>query len=336
MKVLLTGAAGFLGRRIAQRLLARGVTDLRLHARSEQGAAPLATALQAEHPAARIEPAAANLLARGALAPLVRDVDLVVHAAAGMRGAAADMFANTVVGTRNLLEAAAAAGVRRIALVSSFAVYRTVDLRAGDLLADDAPIEATGVEKGPYGYAKTRQERLLREYRQAAGFETVVLRPGVIYGPGGGALSPRVGLNVMGWFFSLGGRACLPLTYVDNCADAVALAALTAADGAVFSVVDDDLPSCREYLRRYRREVRPLRVIPVPGWLLRWGAARLLAYHRRAKGQLPAVFTPYTARSMFTPLRYSNAGLKQLGWTPAVDTEEGLRRTFGWLREQNR
>ncbi|WKB53906.1 NAD-dependent epimerase/dehydratase family protein [Eleftheria terrae] len=333
MKILLTGAAGFLGKQIARSLLAEGARDLRLHVRHTAPRGLLDT-LQRDFPEAHIEIGTGNLLARGSLDELVRGVDCIVHAAAGMRGAAADMFANTVIGTRNLLEAAVAQGVRRVVLISSFAVFRTEHLPAGATLDETAPTEEVGVEKGPYGYAKTRQEQLFAEFQREHGFDSVVLRPGVIYGPGGGALSPRVGLKAMGFFFSLGGKALLPLTYVDNCADAVARATLHAAPGSVFSVVDDDLPSCRSYLRQYCRSVQKMRVLPVPHWALALGARWLLRYHKASKGQLPAVFTPYVVRSMFTPLQYSNAALKRIGWTPRVSTAEGMRRSFEAWRAQ--
>ncbi|MCW7537512.1 NAD(P)-dependent oxidoreductase [Aquabacterium sp. A7-Y] len=335
MKILLTGAAGFLGKQIARSLLAEGARDVRLHVRHT---APrgLVEDLQRDFPEARIEVGTGNLLARGSLTELVRGVDCIVHAAAGMRGAPADMFANTVIGTRNLLEAATEVPVRRIVLISSFAVFRTEQLQPGATLDENTPTESVGVEKGPYGYAKTRQEQLFKEFQQAHGFEAVVLRPGVIYGPGGGALSPRVGLKAMGFFFSLGGKSLLPLTYVDNCADAVARATLHGAPGSVFSVVDDELPSCGDYLRQYRRSVQKLRVLPVPHWALAMGARWLVRYHKLSKGQLPAVFTPYVVRSMFTPLQYSNAALKRIGWTPRVATAEGLRRSFEAWKAQAR
>ncbi len=331
MRILITGAAGFLGQRIARRLLANGAREIVLHVRRT---APhgLVEALRREYPDARIETAAANLLARGTLGDMVASVDCIVHAAAGMKGAAADMFANTVLGSRNLLEAAGAAGVRRIVLVSSFSVYRTADLRDGATLDEAVPREEVGIEKGPYAYAKTRQEQLFDEFRTQFGFESVVLRPGVIYGPGGGAMSPRVGLAAMGLFASLGGTVLLPLTYVENCADAIAVATLKAQPGSVFNVVDDDLPTCGEYLRQYRRNVKPLKVLRLPYPLFLWGAKLLQGYHKRSKGQLPAVFTPYVVRSMYRPLRYTNSALKALGWTPAVKTADGLARTWQALR----
>ena len=331
MKVLVTGAAGFLGTRISERLLAAGEHDLRLHFRS----APSARIAEwsARYPAARIETIGANLLSRGSLDPLVAGVDCIIHAAAGMRGSAADMFANTVVGTRNLLEAAGEAGVRRIVLISSFAVYRTIDLPDGALHDESVPIEPVGAEKGSYAYAKTRQEQIFEEYRQRFGFEAVILRPGAIYGPGTAPFSTRVGVQVAGFFFSLGGRATLPLSYVENCADAIVEAALRAPAGGVYNVVDDDLPSCRDYLRAFRREVRPMRVVPVPYWALLAGSRLLASYHRRSKGQLPAGFPPYVVKSMYRPLRYSNEALKRLGWRQRVPTAEALALSFSHWRE---
>lgn len=333
MKILVTGAGGFLGRRIARSLLQLGADDLRLHYRQHPPAVQL-DPLRAEFAQARIESAAGNLLARGTLDDMVAGVDCIVHAAAGMRGAAADMFANTVIGTRNLLEAACRAGVRRIVLVSSFSVYRTEHLPTGAVLDETIPTETVGIEKGPYGYAKTRQEQLVREWQQQHGFEAVFLRPGVIYGPGGGALSPRVGIKAMGVFFSLGGSALLPLTHVENCADAIAQATLKAEANSVFNVVDDELPTCAAYLRAYREHVQRLRVLPVPGWAFRFGARQLVRYHKASKGQLPAVFTPYVVRSMYTPLKYSNAALKALGWLPRVSTQDGLRQSFAHWRAE--
>lgn len=330
MTVLVTGAGGFLGRRVAASLLEQGVDRLRLHFRGRP-AQGLVEELAARFPSASIETVAANLLYRHDLDAVVAGVDCVVHAAAGMRGAAADMFANTVVGTRNLLDAAVAAGVRRVVLVSSFSVYRTGDLATGAIHDEAVAIEDVGICKGAYAHAKTRQEHLVASYRDAHGLETVTLRPGVIYGPGGAGPSSRVGISAMGLFFSLGRGAELPLTYVDNCADAIAIAALRAPDGAAYSVVDDELPSCAAYLRGYRARGPRMRVLPVPYWALLLGSRALVAYHRRSKGQLPAVFTPYVVRSMYRCFRHSNAALKALGWQPRVRTAEGMRRTFAAL-----
>ncbi len=335
MKVLVTGAGGFLGRRIVDSLLRLGVEHVRVHVRQAPPAGMI-EGLQAKYPQATIEVAQANLLSRGGLEPLVQGVDCVVHAAAGMKGAAADMFANTVLTSRNLLEAAVAQKVRRIVLISSFSVYEAASLKKGQVLSETTPIEAVGVDRGAYGYAKTRQEHMFNEFQREHGFESVILRPGVIYGPGGGALSSRIGIRALGFFFALGGRALLPLTFVDNCADAVAKAALSAPAGSSFSVVDDELPTCRAYLKRYCREVESMRCIPIPFWAFRLGSKVLVWYNKRSKGQLPAVFTPYVVDSMYRPLRYSNAALKAIGWSQRISTANALEQSFRFWKDQRK
>ena len=332
MKILLTGAGGFLGRKIAASLLAKGESDIRLQFR-QQAPKGFLEELGAAFPSATIEPVFANLLNRNQLGNLVEGVDCVIHAAAGMRGAAADMFANSVIGTRNLLEAIGIKKVKRVVLISSFSVYRTVDLKTNSLVTEDTEREPDGPDKGPYGYAKARQETLFRSLQKKYDFEAIILRPGVIYGPGGGIFSSRVGIRALGFFFSLGGRAILPLTYVDNCADAVALAAICAPNNAVFNVIDDDLPTCSQYLREYRNRVPRIRTLPIPYWALLLGSRALVRYHQASKGQLPAIFTPYVVRSMYRGFQYSNAALKKIGWRPEISTARGMEISFDYWRE---
>jgi nucleoside-diphosphate-sugar epimerase len=331
VKLLVTGAAGFLGGRIVERLLARGNVDLRLAARQSVNAAALAR-WRREHPEAIIEVMPLNLLARGSLAPALQGVDAVIHAAAGTKGGVADMYMNSVIGTRNLLEALSGSAVRRVLLVSSFSVYRTVDLPEDDVLTESSPLETVGVEKGGYAYTKVQQEHLFREYQSRLGFDSVIVRPGVIYGPGGGAMSSRVGISALGLFAALGRSNLLPLNHVDNCADAIAHAASHAPGDSVFNLVDDDLPTCSQYLSGYRRRVKKLRVLPLPYALLMQAAKWLTNYSARSGGQLPAVLTPYVVRSMYRPLRYSNQAIKALGWSPIVKTEQGLAEFFEHLR----
>jgi len=330
LRVLVTGASGFLGRAIVAGLLERDAVQVRCQIRQPGGMSSLHAL---ERDPGRLEIVTSNLLARSGLPRLLADVDVVIHAAAGMRGAPADLYLNTVVATRNLLDALAGSAVRRFVLISSFAVYGTHDLPRNEVINEDSPLERHPERRDGYTLAKLHQEELVRERMAQLGRELVVLRPGVIYGPGGGAFSYRVGVSMFGWFLHLGGAAVLPLSYLDNCAEAAALAALTpAAAGATFNVHDDELPTCAEYLRRYRREVARLRTVYVPYWILMALSRAVAWYHRISKGQLPAVFTPYATRTLYRSRRYDNARLKALGWRPRVSTDEGLRRTFESLR----
>jgi nucleoside-diphosphate-sugar epimerase len=185
-----------------------------------------------------------------------------------------------------------------------------------------------------YSHSKLRQEQLFWEYREKYGFELVVLRPGVIYGPGGGHFSNRVGLSLFGRFLHLGGDNLLPLTYVDNCAEAIVAAAIAGGDGEVYNVVDDDLVTSKQYLAAYKKQVKKVKSVPVPYFALMWGSKMVERYSTRSKGQLPAIFTPYKTRAMWGGNQFSNAKLKSIGWKPLISTGEGMNRAFAAFRAE--
>ena len=137
---------------------------------------------------------------------------------------------------------------------------------------------------------------------------------------------------VFGVFLNMGLRNLLPLTYVENCADAILAAGENGKNGEVYNIVDDDLPTCTEYLREYKKYVRDVPALPVP-----YGAAQLLSrgvswYSKMSKGQLPAILTPYRTAASWKGNRFDNAKMKSLGWKPLVPTKEGIARTMEWLK----
>jgi nucleoside-diphosphate-sugar epimerase len=338
MRTLVTGANGFLGSVLVERLLDRrtgvGADPVRCFVRP--GSCGKLERIASGYPRGSIQYVYGNLTSRRSCDEAVAGVDVVLHLAAGMRGSAADMVMNTVVTSRNLLDAAVAAGVRRIVLVSSFAVYGADKLRRRGMVDENAPLEAHPEWRDPYAYAKLRQERLFHEYQQRYGFELIVMRPGVIYGPGGGEFSARVGIQLPGIFLHCGNRNLLPLTYVENCADAIAIAAEAPQPSAneIYNVVDDDLPTSKSYLRDYRKSVRPLRTISIP-YPVTLALSRVCEwYSRKSQGQLPPILTPYKSAFQWKGFRFTNARLKGIGWRPRVSTKDGMRRTFEAFRAQ--
>jgi nucleoside-diphosphate-sugar epimerase len=222
-----------------------------------------------------------------------------------------------------------------VVLVSSFGVYGVASLERGAQVDESTPIELHPELRDTYSYSKLKQEQLFWEYQQKHGFQLVVLRPGVIYGPGGGAFSNRVGLQVGPVFFHLGGRNLLPLSYVDNCAEAIAVAAgHDHSAGQVYNVHDDNLPTASRYLSEYRRRVKRIPSIRLPYFATRMLATSLEAYHRRSEGQLPAIITRYKAAAAWGGNRFDNSKLHALGWRQLVPTNEAMARTFEYLREK--
>ncbi|WP_437984514.1 NAD-dependent epimerase/dehydratase family protein [Sorangium sp. So ce117] len=334
MKVLVTGSNGFLGSALVDRLLAHGETDLRCLVR------PASNRTRLEEIEKRrgvpLDIAVGSLATKEAAERAVEGVDVVYHVAAAMGGAPADMFLSTVVASKNLLEALVHTGRSpRVVLVSSFGVYGVADLPRGYIVDENTPLETRPAQRDLYSQAKLRQEKLFWEYQGRYGFPLTVLRPGVIYGPGGNAFSSRVGMSLFGVFLHLGGRNILPLSFVDNCAEAIAVAGRSdVARGQVYNVHDDDLPTADVYLARYKREVKPIRSLTVPYFALTGISKLVERYHAYSKGQLPAIFTPYKSATSWKGNRFDNTKLKALGWKQLVSTEEGLQRTFTYLKER--
>ncbi len=334
-EVLVTGANGFLGVAVVERLVARGKRGIRCLVRAGSNRKRL-DAMLARHPGADVEIVGGGLSSPQAAAKLIEGAPLILHLAAALSGPPADMFLGTVVASKNLLEAIAASDHKpKVVLISSFGVYGVADAPRGRVLDETTPVEPHPERRDHYSHAKLRQEQLFADHRAKRDLRYCVLRPGVIYGPGGGAFSSRVGIQLPGIFLYLGRDNLLPLSYVDNCAEAICIAAERARfDGDVYNVHDDELISCDEYLRRYRAEVGPIRTLRSP-----YVATMLLSravewYHRHSRGQLPPIFTPYKTRTMWKGNRFSNAKLHALGFSPIVSTDEGLRRTFEYLREK--
>jgi nucleoside-diphosphate-sugar epimerase len=329
MIAVVTGANGFLGRALVARLLESGAASrVRCLVRSRSGADVLRRALEERGDGAEILVGA--LTDRRFVTAALAGVDVLFHLAASARGAAADIFLNTVVASQKLLDAVAAAGARpRTVLVSSFGVYGVAGLPPGTLVDETTPLEPHPERRDHYSHAKLRQERLFRDFAARQDLPLTVVRPGTIYGPGGNALPARVGVRLPGLFLALGGSNPLPLSYVENCAEALRIAsAADAAVGQTYNVHDDDLPTCRQYLRLYERHVQRVRSIALP-YAVTLGLSRMIeGYHRRSQGQLPAFLTPYRVAATWKRCRFDNRRLKSIGWRPRVGPADGLRVTF--------
>jgi nucleoside-diphosphate-sugar epimerase len=325
-KVLVTGSAGFLGTALVRRLLAHGHRHIRCFMRPGSDHANL-DAMQVEYPEAQLEYFFGDLTSGHDAARALEDFALVYHLAAGVRGSAADIFWNSVVGSKRLLEAAKNEKSIRVVLVSSFGVYGVANRRRRSIVDEETPLELHPERRDPYSHGKLRQERY--------GFELVILRPGVIYGPGGGRFSSRVGLNLPGIFLHIGGRNLLPLSYVDNCAEAIVVAGgHPETAGQAYNVHDDDLPTSRSYLKNYKRQVQRMRSVFVPYFATLAMSHIVERYHRFSRGQFPAILTPYKSASLWKGNRFSNSKLKTIGWKQLVPTQEALRRAFDYFLAQ--
>lgn len=294
---------------------------------------------QSESARQSVEVLQGNLLNRDDCGRAAAAVTVVYHLAAGVDKSFAGCFMNSVLTTRNLLDAVVAGGaLERFVNVSSFAVYSNRHLKRGALLDERTILEDDFQARcDPYGYGKYKQEQIVERYHREYGVPYVVLRPGAVFGPGKATLSGRVGIDTFGVFLHLGGSNRIPLTFVDNCAEAIVLAGIVpGVEGEVFNVVDDDLPSSRSFLRGYQRHAGRFRSIPVPYPVASALCRAWEAYSRWTDGQLPPRFNKARCSAEWKGNTYSNEKLKRsLGWKPRIPMTEATRLYFEWLHSRS-
>jgi nucleoside-diphosphate-sugar epimerase len=329
--ILVTGGTGFLGSRLVNCLLNETEYTIRLLVRSRSKAEKLFDS-QTDC-SARLQLIEGNLLSPEHCKAAVDGASIIYHLAAGTGTKSfPEAFRNSVVTTRNLLDAAVAENsLERFVNTSSFTVYTGRNKPKSRILDESCPEEALSHERDAYTFAKSKQDELVREYGDKGNLPYVIVRPGVVYGPGKpGITSSRIGIDALGWFFHLGGSNQIPFTYKDNCAEAIMLTGLKPdIEGEVFNIVDDDLYTSRKFLRSYKQQVKRFRSVYVPRPILHLGCFIWEKYCNWSDDQLPPIYNRKAYYAFWKRTRYSNDKLKRLtGWEPRVTMAEGMDRFF--------
>lgn len=333
--ILITGSNGFIGSRVVAMLLRSGFTNLRCFVRPSSNLATLRARVES-FPQARVEIVSGNLLSRDDCARAAKNAAVIFHLAAASDRTFAGSFMSCVVTTRNLLDEAVRSGtLRRFVNVSSFAVYSNANIARGGVLDESCALDERVLDRAEaYAYAKLKQEELVAEYARAYHLPYVIVRPGAVYGPGAHQITGRVGINTFGVFLHLGGSNPIPLTYVDNCARAIVLAGTQpGVDREAFNVVDDDLPSSREFLRMYKKHGKRFSSVYVPYWLFYGFSWFWEKYSKWSEGQLPPTFNRNRCATYWKGNRYSNQKIKErLGWRQEIPYSDASRLYFEYVR----
>ena len=321
MKVLVSGAGGFLGRQVVERLL-KGGHSVRSIIRPAAGDSPWQD---------DVEIFRADLRGHGELVAAFDNVDVVVHLAAATSGSEDAQFASSVIATEKFLGAMARSGVKRLVHVSSLVVYDWS--RARGVIDEGTPLLDDMYAMGAYTIAKIWQERVVKKFAAAHSWDITILRPGFIWGPRH-ALIAGMGRAVGGTYLMFGPLTRLPLTHVTNCADCLAAAVENpAAIGEYFNVVDGDDIRVWRYVREYAKRKGPSGILlPVP-YHIGYGLACLASLTSHilfgSKGKLPSLLVPRRFESQFKPLRFSTQKLTRLlSWKPPLTFEACLKDTY--------
>ena len=326
--ILITGCNGFIGSKVVEKLLDYGFTNLRCFVRPSSDLDGLKNVLARCGTGRNIELVTGDLLSRNDCLKAANGVSIIYHLAAGMEKSFAGAFVNSALATRNVMDAFLQVGKpKRFVNVSSFAVYSNLTLKRGALLDETCPLEDAPQERfDPYAFGKLKQEELVKEYGNQYELPYVIVRPGYVFGPGKRELSGRVGNSGFGIFVQVSGAQFLPLTFVDNCAEAIVLAGLRdGINGETFNVVDDHPVTGREFLKAYKEKVKSFRSIRIPyfaGYAL---SSLWEQYSHWSKGQLPPAFNRRRCSAEWKSQRYSNKKLKErVGWKPRISMNEAM------------
>ena len=321
MKILVTGATGFLGGAVCADLRAAGGRDVTATGRDPK---------KGRHVAAeRFVPA--DLATPGAADALAHGHEAVVHCAAlaspwGRR----EEFERANVGvTAALLEAAVRAGVRRFVHVSTPSIYGEHVHREN--LTETSPLPAQPVNE--YARTKLAAERLVLAARDR--LEVVILRPHALIGVGDTTLLPRlVRAAERGWLRMIGdGRARTDLTCVENAALACRLALDKEVAGETFNITNGEPTRLWDSLARFLDAAG----LPTPRgrvpFRVAWtGAALAEAWSRYISGTEPAL-TRYGAGVLaFSQTFDIGKARGVLGYEPVLPLAEGLTRAGRWWR----
>jgi nucleoside-diphosphate-sugar epimerase len=255
--------------------------------------------------------------------------DVVFHCAWGGESLE-DARRVNVEGTRNVLETAAEAGVRRVVHLSTMAVH-------GDVLppelTEDFPMVTSG---DAYGVSKAEGERVALDLGRARGVEVVALRPTLVYGPG----APYW---LVGYFERVkreevalvdGGMGLANLLFVEDLVDAMWTAAEAPGVAGTACLVSGERPvTWAEYLGHFARLCRKPLPPSVPLWRARIEMQVLRVYGtltqrpRRLQGMDVRLMSQHTA------VRIDRAR-EVLGWSPVTSLEDGMEVCAAWLRRE--
>jgi UDP-glucose 4-epimerase len=300
MKVLVTGGAGFIGSHVAEALLAAGhavrVLDLR----------PPVTP---EGLPGGLDYFEGDLLDRGALHDAMAGIDATVHLAAiadanaVMRAPAAAEAVNSR-GTLNVLESARERAIERVVYASTVWVYSDTP---GQLLTEETPLLPP---RHLYTATKLAGEHYCRAYSELYGLATTVVRLGVPYGPrawAGTSVHAFVNRALRGERLQVfgDGRQSRRFVYVSDLAEGVALSLQSEARNRTYNLEGDEPVSILQLAKAVQAIVGDVEIDFQPARPGDFGGKEIS--NQRARDEL--------------------------GWSPRVSFEEGLRRYVAWCRD---
>lgn len=321
-KILVTGATGFLGKRLVELLVEKGYS-VRALARKLSNIEKLKKL--------DIEIFFGDVASIESLKPAFQGIDYVIHAAADTSGREEDGQPSTIQGTKNVLDLSQEFKIKKLVYISSCSVYGVADYKIGQVVTEESSIERFPLRRGAYSHAKFEAEAIVRQEMKNGTIPIVCLRPGTIFGPGGEIFTPMMGFAFGQKLFAIIGprKFILPLIYIDNLAEAI-IASLTTSksSGQIFNVIDTDRLTKKNYTDLLLKKLYPeAHYIYFPYSLLYWTVLLQETMLKIAKRR--PFLTRYRLISSQTQIIYDASKLRtELSWAPSASIQESIRKVI--------
>lgn len=318
MKVLVTGATGYIGQAVVDNLLSAGHFVVAVTRSAQTPEAWQRYKVEGQLNAI-IADLTTDSLALDGLA-----IDVVVHLAAVMHGEPTMQLSDTLTATRSLLSAMDDAGISRLVGFSSLSVLDYRFLQAGAGVDEQTPLCTEDMALGPYARMKREQELLFDAWRSQGDRQLITLRPGIVYS---GTTYPSDHAGVIKGGLALVARhdGEVPFVHVNAVAEATVLACEHSLKHdedfyLIAHLVDSELPSQSSYVHTLKRKGGlPGRSIALPWRVLAMVAAfaRYLLRLLGKENRLPDALKQNSMAARFSPRQFSNeVAITQLGWLP--------------------
>ena len=325
MRALVTGATGMLGIQICSKLVEQGHT-VRALVRRTSDTKPIDVL--------GVEKVLGDVRDIESLRQAVSGADVVFHCAArlGEWGTWEDYHRTSVEGTANIIQAAIGAGVGRFLHVSSNAVYGQYSMKRVSVAAtEETPFNRELWKTDYYTRSKQQSEDVVWSHYKRGTIAVTVVRPGWMYGPYDRLGLPRLARMLRSRMFILldGGNNSLDLTYSGNVADAALLAVQKEeAAGRAYNLTRDGNITQREFIRLVADAIgAPHPRVSLPLKIVLPTALCLETLWRAFGAKTPPPITRFGAVMLGQQRLFDDSrAAAELGYTPAVSYDEGVRR----------
>ncbi|MDD5173878.1 MAG: NAD-dependent epimerase/dehydratase family protein [Candidatus Omnitrophica bacterium] len=325
MRNLVTGATGFVGSHIAERLVKEGEEVLALVRKTSNTGFLSGIGVKFAY---------GDINDLESVRKAMRGIDIVYHSAALADEwiSPKEAYRVNVEGTKNLLDAVREAGVKRFVFISSLAVLGMKDHHGTPA---DSPYYKTG---DSYIDTKIDSERLVMDYYEKYGLPVTVVRPGFVFGPRDNKLIPRLSerLGKKQFMFVGSGKNKINAVYVENLTDAIISAARSEKSvGQKYNVTNDSGMTLEDLVFKivdiWKFDTPKKHIPKFMAYLV---CNILTAMARLAKAKEPPYITKTRIKFLSLNLDFDIKKTKDdLGYDPRISIEEGLRRTKDWMEK---